>query len=109
VGDQTPPREESRYFTSFLNQQTAIFLGVEKIAFKTNYPVIYFTISKIKRGYYECSIKPLVDIPESTIEHEITNIHTQELENIIRNKPEYWLWSHKRWKFSPENLKVNHD
>jgi KDO2-lipid IV(A) lauroyltransferase len=109
VGDQTPPREESQYFTSFLNQQTAIFLGVEKIAIKTNYPVIYFNINKIKRGYYECLIKPLVDIPESTIEHEITNIHTQELENIIRNKPEYWLWSHKRWKFSPENLRFNHD
>jgi Kdo2-lipid IVA lauroyltransferase/acyltransferase len=109
VGDQTPPREESQYFTSFLNQQTAIFLGVEKIAIKTNYPVFYFNINKIKRGHYECSLKPLVYIPEETIEHEITNIHTQELENIIRNKPEYWLWSHKRWKFSPENLKANHD
>jgi KDO2-lipid IV(A) lauroyltransferase len=109
VGDQTPPREESQYFTSFLNQQTAIFLGIEKIAIRTNYPVFYFNINKIKRGYYECLLKPLVDIPESTREHEITNIHTQELENIIRIKPEYWLWSHKRWKFSPDNLRSNHD
>jgi KDO2-lipid IV(A) lauroyltransferase len=109
VGDQTPPREESKFFTKFLNQQTAIFLGVEKIAIKTNYPVIYFSISKIKRGYYECLLKPLVDIPELTAEHEITNIHTQELENIIRSKPEFWLWSHKRWKFTPENLIPKHD
>lgn len=109
VGDQTPPKEESHYFTNFLNQQTAIFLGVEKIAKKTNYPVIYFNITKSKRGYYECIVKPLVDIPESTKEYDITNIHTQELENIIRTKAEYWLWSHKRWKFTAENLTAKHD
>jgi len=103
VGDQTPPREESNYFTRFLNQQTAIFLGIEKIALKTNYPIIYFDISKIKRGYYECTFKLSVDLPETKEKYEITNIHTQELEIIIRNKPEYWLWSHRRWKFSPEN------
>jgi KDO2-lipid IV(A) lauroyltransferase len=109
VGDQTPPREESHYFTNFLNQSTAIFLGVEKIAVRTNDPVIYFSINKIKRGYYECSIKHLVEAPDQTSEFEITNIHTQQLENIILKNPEYWLWSHKRWKFSPDNLKVYND
>ncbi|SDM78919.1 KDO2-lipid IV(A) lauroyltransferase [Daejeonella rubra] len=109
VGDQTPPREESHYFTRFLNQPTAIFLGVEKIAVRTNDPVIYFSINKIKRGYYECSIKHLVEVPNQTQEFEITNIHTRQLENIIRISPEYWLWSHKRWKFSPDNLKMQHD
>lgn len=105
VGDQTPTREESRYFTSFLNQQTAVFLGVEKIALKLNNPIVYFSINRIKRGYYECVIKSLIDNPEQTKEHEITEAHTKELEKNIRFQPEYWLWSHKRWKFSPENLK----
>ena len=109
VGDQTPPREESHYFANFLNQPTAIFLGVEKVAVRTNDPVIYFSINKIKRGYYECLIKHLVEVPDQTSEFEITNIHTQQLENIIRKNPEYWLWSHKRWKFSPDNLKVYND
>jgi KDO2-lipid IV(A) lauroyltransferase len=109
VGDQTPPREESQYFINFLNQPTAIFLGVEKIAVRTNKPVIYFSINKIKRGYYECLIKPLVAVPNQTKEFEITNIHTQVLEHIIQKNPEYWLWSHKRWKFSPDNLKAHHD
>jgi len=109
VGDQTPPREESHYFTNFLKQPTAIFLGVEKIAVRTNDPIIYFSINKIKRGYYECLIKHLVEVPDQTKEFEITNIHTQQLENIIRENPEYWLWSHKRWKFSPDNLKAQHD
>ena len=105
VGDQTPTREESQYFTKFLNQQTAVFLGVEKIALKLNNPIVYFSINRIKRGYYECVVKSLIDNPEHTKEHEITDAHTKELEKNIRFQPEYWLWSHKRWKFSPENLK----
>jgi len=105
IGDQTPTREESRYFTSFLNQQTAVFLGVEKIALKLKNPIVYFSINRIKRGYYECVIKSLIDTPEQTMDHEITEAHTRELEKNIRFQPEYWLWSHKRWKFSPENLK----
>jgi len=105
VGDQTPTREESQYFTKFLNQQTAVFLGVEKIAQKLNNPIVFFSINRIKRGYYECVIKSLIDNPEQTGEYEITEAHTKELEKNIRFQPEYWLWSHKRWKFSPENLK----
>jgi len=104
VGDQTPTREESQYFTNFLNQQTAVFLGVEKIAMKLKNPIVYFSINRIKRGYYECVVKSLIDNPELTKEHEITEAHTKELEKNIRFQPEYWLWSHKRWKFSPENL-----
>lgn len=105
VGDQTPTREESNFFTSFLNQNTAVFLGVEKIAMKTNNPIVFFNIKRIKRGYYECLIKPLVNNPSVTKEYEITKAHTRELEKNIRFEPQYWLWSHKRWKFSPKNLK----
>lgn len=105
VGDQTPTFEESQYITNFLNQQTAVFLGVEKIALKLKNPIVYFSINRIKRGYYECVIKSLIDNPEQTKDHEITQAHTRELEKNIRFQPEYWLWSHKRWKFSPENLK----
>lgn len=99
VGDQTPPWSESNYFTSFLNQQTAVFLGVEKLAKATNNPIIYFNITRKKRGYYECEIKTLVENPKETKEYEITEIHTRELEKNIRLKPEFWLWSHRRWKF----------
>ncbi len=100
VGDQTPPWNELNYFTSFLNQQTAVFLGVEKLAKATNNPIIYFNITSKKRGYYECEIKTLVENPKETKEYEITEIHTKELEKNIRLRPELWLWSHRRWKFS---------
>lgn len=104
VGDQTPTREESQYFTTFLNQPTAVFLGVEKIAVKTNNTVIYFSIKRIKRGYYTSVVKLLVDHPQQSSEHDITKAHTAELENLIRENPDYWLWSHKRWKFKPEDI-----
>jgi len=105
VGDQTPTREESQYFTSFLNQPTAVFLGVEKIAVRTNNPIIYFSIKRIKRGYYKSYVKPLIDNPKDCSEYEITDAHTKELEDLIIEKPEFWLWSHKRWKFKPEDIK----
>jgi Kdo2-lipid IVA lauroyltransferase/acyltransferase len=104
VGDQTPPREESQFFTEFLKQPTAIFLGIEKIARLTNSPVVYFHIDRVRRGYYEATLKTLFTDPKETAEHEITRAHTLELERIISRKPELWLWSHKRWKFKPEDI-----
>lgn len=104
VGDQTPTRAESQYFTGFLNQPTAVFLGVEKMAVKSDYAIIYFAIKRIKRGYYVSVIKPLIDQPKATSEYEITDAHTAELEKLIVEKPEYWLWSHRRWKFKPEDV-----
>lgn len=105
VGDQTPSGDEINYFTTFLNQPTYVFLGIEKIAKLNNNPIVYFTISPYKRGYYECNIKALIDDPAATSEYEITEAHTRELERVIREKPEYWLWSHKRWKFKPEDVR----
>lgn len=104
VGDQTPPQEESQFFAPFLNQPTAIFLGIEKIAKMANAPVIYFHIDRVKRGYYTASLKTLFENPKETADHEITLAHTRELERIIQQKPELWLWSHKRWKFKPEDV-----
>lgn len=102
VSDQTPVREETQYFTSFLNQPTAVFLGIEKMAVMTNDPVIFCDIRVVKRGYYSCTFVPLANEPKLTTEHEITDLHVRYLEKVIREEPAYWLWSHKRWKFKPE-------
>lgn len=103
VGDQTPPREETQYFLSFLNQPTAVFLGAEKISERLSYPLVYFNIKRLKRGYYECSILPLIEDPADP-EYPITHAHTRMLEEAIRREPAIWLWSHKRWKFKPEDI-----
>jgi len=104
AGDQTPSREETNYFTNFLNQPTAVFLGVEKLAKATDSLVVFCDVRRVKRGYYSCTFVPLFDNPKLTAEHEITNAHVQYLEKVIREEPEYWLWSHRRWKFKPDEI-----
>ena len=103
VSDQTPVKGDMNYFTEFLNQPTAVFLGIEKMAKLLNSVVIFCDIRKVKRGYYECTFVPLTDEPKQTAPHEITEAHVKYLEKVIREEPEYWLWSHRRWKFKPEN------
>ncbi|WP_295768754.1 lysophospholipid acyltransferase family protein [uncultured Mucilaginibacter sp.] len=104
AGDQTPSRDEVTYFTNFLNQPTAVFLGVEKLAKATDSLVVFCDVRRVGRGYYTCTFVPLFDNPKDTAEYEITNAHVQYLENVIREEPEFWLWSHRRWKFKPEDL-----
>ncbi|EHQ27560.1 lysophospholipid acyltransferase family protein [Mucilaginibacter paludis] len=107
VGDQTPARSEIQYFTNFLNQPTAVFLGVEKLAKLTNTAVVFCDIRRVKRGYYQCAFIPLYLEPKLSAIHEITNAHVQYLEQRIRQELQYWLWSHRRWKFKPEDITEN--
>lgn len=100
--DQAPSKDESHYWTSFLHQQASIQLGIEKIARKTNRPIFYFKVKVLKRGYYEVDCVPLCLNPTATKEFEITELHTRFLEEIIREEPAYWLWSHRRWKYTPK-------
>jgi Kdo2-lipid IVA lauroyltransferase/acyltransferase len=99
IADQTPA-PESAYWTSFLNQDTPIFYGTEKISRKLNYPVIYVSIKRVKRGYYDVHAETLCDEPAKTKEGEISELHTRRLEKDIYEIPETWLWSHRRWKHS---------
>lgn len=101
--DQAPSKDESHYWTSFMNQPSSVQLGIEKIAKRTNQPIFYFKINLLKRGFYEVNCIPLCLNPAGTAEFEITEMHTRFLEEIIRAKPEYWLWSHKRWKYKPKH------
>lgn len=97
IADQTPPPENA-YWTTFLNQDTPVFRGTEIIAKKLNYPVVYATIRRVKRGYYEIFTETLFENPATTFEGEISEAHTRKLETDIREQPEIWLWSHRRWK-----------
>ena len=104
ASDQTPTREDAKYFTTFLNQPTAVFLGVEKLTKVMDCVVIFYRIDLVKRGYYTYTFVPLVEDPKNTKPHEITEIHVKYLEKQIREKPEYWLWSHRRWKIKPADV-----
>jgi len=102
ASDQSPTREETKYFVDFLHQQTAALLGVEKIAKSTKRPIYYFKVNVVKKGYYHVEVLPMCLDPANMDEFAITNLHFKFLENIIKEQPQYWLWSHKRWKFKPE-------
>jgi KDO2-lipid IV(A) lauroyltransferase len=103
VADQTPVKHEAFYFTEFLNQQTAFFLGIEKLAKLTDQVVVFCDVKRVKRGYYEFKFIPVTEKPRETAEYEITNTYIKCLEEMIRREPQYWLWSHRRWKFKPED------
>lgn len=98
LGDQTPRKESIHYWTKFLNQDTPILQGTERIAKKLNQAVVFINMQKVKRGYYEVDFIPLFDNPKETEENEISEKHTRVLDEIITQNPAYWLWSHKRWK-----------
>ncbi|HXB40036.1 MAG TPA: lysophospholipid acyltransferase family protein, partial [Bacteroidia bacterium] len=102
IADQTPP-PEGAYWTKFMNQDTPIFRGTEKIARKLNYPIIFVNVKRMKRGYYEIFAETLVENPASTTEGEISELHTRRLEEEIIKQPEIWLWSHRRWKHKKSN------
>ncbi len=97
IADQTPSPSNAHWMT-FLNQDTPVFLGTERIARKLNYPIVYAFVKKIKRGRYEIHAEMLVDNPAATSDGEITELHTRRLEKDIIAQPETWLWSHRRWK-----------
>ena len=110
IGDQSPVKQEIQYWTQFLNQETPMFLGVEKIAVKFGYPVIYGHVEKLSRGYYQLTFKVLTENPSTNKLYDITELHLRELESAIQKKPEFWLWSHNRWKHTkPEALETNND
>ena len=100
--DQSPRGKDVQYWTTFLNQPSSIQLGIEKIAIKTDRPVFYMKVKYLKRGYYEVDCVPLCLNPKETAEFEITELHTKFLEQIIKEEPAYWLWSHRRWKHQPK-------
>ncbi len=98
LSDQSPQRDAIHYWTNFLNQETPIYLGIEKLAKRYNTAVVYYEVRRARRGYYEVDVTLIAENAAETGEMEITDKHVQLLEQTIRRTPQYWLWSHRRWK-----------
>lgn len=97
IADQAP-QPETAYWMNFMNQDTPVFTGTEKIAQKMQYPVVYVSVKRIKRGYYTVGADLLTHPPYAKSEGVITAAHTARLEQDIREQPATWLWTHRRWK-----------
>jgi KDO2-lipid IV(A) lauroyltransferase len=96
--DQTPRVHEIHHRITFLNQETPVVLGAEKVAHKLDAVVLFLYSRKIKRGYYEAEFQLVTDHAKTCPKFEITDKCNRLLEQQIIRQPECWLWSHKRWK-----------
>jgi KDO2-lipid IV(A) lauroyltransferase len=98
VSDQSPSNIEKAVNVDFFGKKTPFLHGVESFSRKFNIPVIYGTVYRTKRGYYEYDMEVLHENPKETSPGEITQMFASKLEESIKRYPEQWLWSHKKWK-----------
>jgi KDO2-lipid IV(A) lauroyltransferase len=112
ISDQAPKWEDIHLWLPFLNHDTPVFTGAERIMRKMNNAVYYVEMSRPKRGQYVCTYHLITKSPSSLPEHEITRRFFAMLEATIRRNPSYYLWSHDRWKRTHEEFdrrfKVEH-
>jgi len=106
AADQTPPAT-SKFWTIFLNRETPFFQGPEKIASSTNQPVFFQHTKKTGRGKYTIEYSVLFENPKEVEQKDILLAYIRKAEEIIRSEPEYYLWSHRRWKHKrPEGVEL---
>lgn len=108
IGDQTPPWSEIQNWTLFLGRWTPFFMGIEKMALKFHMPVVFLDMKKVRRGYYEGRFHLIYDGDEIIEEGEITRRYAERLEEMIRARPELWMWSHRRWKHDRDEWLSHH-
>ena len=98
VSDQTPKHDKAYHWNEFMGIKVPIHTGAETIAKRLDMPIVYCAVKKVGRGYYEVSFKTLAMNAKEYDDFEITDNFTKLVENQIREAPEYYLWTHKRWK-----------
>jgi Kdo2-lipid IVA lauroyltransferase/acyltransferase len=98
VADQEPTRSERKYWTRFLNRDTAFYMGPEEITRVTRFPVFFIAIRRRSRGYYEMEFLPLASAGKPITPGALTERYARLVEEQIRAAPADWPWSHKRWR-----------
>lgn len=98
IGDQAPKGGRTKYWRPFFGHEVPVFIGSEAAAKKLDFSVTYLQIEKVKRGYYEAEFVSITDDPKELEDYKITDQFIELLENQIRENPENYLWTHKRWK-----------
>lgn len=104
AADQNPSDKKNAIVVDFFGIETDCLHGPEAYGRNMGWPIVYFDIQRVKRSHYEMQIIELFDKPHETQFGEITQKYMSTLESIIRKNPENWLWSHKRWKSTPEQI-----
>lgn len=96
--DQAPVSTDKRYWTKFLGQDTAFYVGAEQIARATRLPILYVSMRRVRRGHYEGEVRPLWDGREALEPNAITERYARACESDVFRAPADWLWSYRRWR-----------
>lgn len=102
ISDQAPKWNSIHHWCDFLHRETPVFIGTERIGKQVDALIYYADVKRTRRGYYLCEFKPLTHRPKEVPDYELTDRFTHLLEEIIKERPDFWLWSHKRWKRTKE-------
>lgn len=106
ISDQSPIYQSAHYWTDFLNHpDTLVLTGTERIAKQCNFACVYLDISRPRRGYYDINVVPMTEESKNVPDWEITEQYFRLFEQTIRRAPQYWLWTHNRWKRDLKGLK----
>ena len=109
ISDQVPFWNNIHHWLTFLHHDTPVLTGTERLARTAGHAVLYIDITRPRRGYYEAEIKLIARDPRQTKDYELTDAYFRMLEASIRRAPQYWLWTHNRWKRSHEEFNIRYD
>lgn len=102
ISDQSPKWNSIHHWCNFFHRETPVFIGTEKIGKQVDALIYYADVKRIRRGYYHCEFKPMSHQAKSIPDYDLTDRFTFLLEEMIRQAPAFWLWTHKRWKRTKE-------
>lgn len=106
ASDQSPQLHKAKYWDHFMGLEVPVYTGAEMLAKKLDMNMFFVKVKKVKRGFYEATIIPLVDNPRDYPDYEITSKFLREVEKQIYEAPEFYFWTHKRWKHVGKNIHV---
>ncbi len=98
ITDQSPMVQKAHYWAPFMGITVPMHTGAEYLCKKFKLPVLYLKVEKVKRGYYQGTFTVLTEKPETLPDYNITDAYFEQVENAISEAPEYYFWTHKRWK-----------
>ena len=98
ASDQSPKKDKARHWNEFMGIRVPVHTGAEMLAKKLDMPIVFFAVERKKRGYYEATFQTLAENPTDFKDYEITDKFLKLVEKQIHEAPEYYLWTHKRWK-----------
>jgi len=107
VSDQSPKAKKAYHWNHFMGIKVPVHTGAEMLAKKLDMAVVFFRVKKLKRGFYETTFETIAENPKDFKDYEITDLFLKLVEKQINEAPEYYLWTHKRWKHRnkvPKNL-----